>query len=102
DPLEQEGEMLRGVAQTHDVRQVAADLDGEEEVRRRLLDPACDRARTRQPVEGVVQLDGVEVLRVEAQPLARSEPRRIEDAVSPVGVVPPATANPYSVRQLGN
>ena len=61
------------IRQPPDVRQVAAGLDGEHEPRRRLLDPPRDRCLQREPVEGVVDLDGVELLRVVLQP----EPRRL-------------------------
>src|SRR5438874_8723907 len=83
-----------------DVRHVAADLDREHEAGRRFRYPARHGARARQPVEGVVELDGVEELSVVAQPARRRAPLRIEDAVPPVGVVPARTADSQVVSAV--
>src|SRR5207249_809848 len=84
DPLEQERQMLVRLEQALDVRDVAADLHREDEVRRALRHPARDGSRAGQAVEGVVQLDGVEVLRVVAEPAGGRTALRIEDAMPPV------------------
>ena len=62
------------VRQPLDVGQVAAGLDGEHEVRRRLGGPVRDRVARGQPVEGVVDLDGREALRVVLEPAPRGSP----------------------------
>src|SRR3569833_2777597 len=94
--------MLGDVLQALDVRDVAADLDREEKVVRRLLRPARDRLAAWEAIERRVDLDRVEVLRVEAQPRAGREPRRVEDAVPPVGVVPAGAADPQRVSAFAS
>src|SRR4029079_17671762 len=84
----EELEARRQVAQPLDVRPVAAHLDREEEPLRRLAHPVRDGRLAREPVEGHVDLDRVETLRVELEPASRRQPRRVEDAVPPVLVVP--------------
>jgi hypothetical protein len=56
------------LAQPLHVGQVAARLDREEEVAGDLLDPSFDGRALRQPVEGRVDLDGVEDLGVALEP----------------------------------
>jgi hypothetical protein len=73
DPLVIAADAVPEIRQALDVREVATCLDGEEKVRRRLLDPARDGALLRQAIEGVVHLDRVESAGVERQP----EPRRL-------------------------
>ena len=75
-----------------DVRQVAARLHGEHEVGRRLRDPVRDRVAGGKPVEGVVDLDGAEVLRVVLEPPPRGQSFGIE-RLAPVGVVPARAAD---------
>ena len=60
------------------VRQVAAGLDREHEVRRRVVHPAVDRRGLREPVEGRVDLDGVEAGGVVLEPPPRRQARRVE------------------------
>src|SRR5437868_9092932 len=57
DPLVEQRQMLLGVGEALHVGHVAAHLDREDEVVRRLLDPARDRRRAGQAVEGGVDLD---------------------------------------------
>src|SRR3954452_16835595 len=64
DSLEQQREMNVDLAKPLHVRHVTADLDREQERRRRLLGPTGDGVATREPVEARVHLDRVEVLRV--------------------------------------
>src|SRR5207249_893251 len=92
DPLVEELQVLTGVDEALDVRDVPAHLHGEQEVGRRLLHPAGDGVAAGEAVEGRVDLDGVELAGVEAKPVPRRAARRIEDAVPPVGVVPAGTA----------
>ena len=74
------------VEQALEVGDVAAHLDREEKVGRRLLDPARDRRLQRQAVERVVDLDGVEEGRVLLEPAAHRE--TLVDQIPPVRVVP--------------
>src|SRR5438105_1591171 len=78
------------IGQPLDVRQVSARLDGEDEVKRRLLDPAGDRAPARQAVERVVHLDRVEVLGVVTQPQTRG--LALVELLAPRRVVPAGAA----------
>src|SRR5512133_228818 len=81
------------VRQPPDVRQVAARLDREHEAGRRVSDPALDRRDVGEPVEGRVELDGVEELCVVLEPALRGESFRV-DALAPVGVVPARAPDP--------
>src|SRR5581483_4566584 len=92
DPLVEDRRVRRHVRQPLHVRDVAAHLHREAEAGRALVRPARDRVGAGQTVEGRVDLDRVEVPRVELEPAARREPRRIEDAVAPVLVVPAGAA----------
>src|SRR5262249_35292586 len=65
-----------------------------------LRDPACNGARSRQAVERVVELDGVEELCVVGQPARRRTALWVEDAVPPVGVVPARAADPDYVSAV--
>src|SRR5262249_60084252 len=53
-----------------------------------------------QPIEGVVDLDGVEVLRVVGEPVTLWHRLRIEDP-TPVGVDPPRAADVHRPRRHG-
>src|SRR5438874_3032491 len=81
------------VAQAPDVRDVAAHLDREDEPGRACAHPVGDHVALRQPVEGRVHLDGVEMAGVVVQPFPRRTARRVEDAVPPMVVVPTGTAD---------
>jgi len=94
DPIEQELEVPAGLAQPLDVRQIPADFDREREVRRRLVSPALDRFASRQPVERRIELDGIEVARVELEPAPCRESRRVELAAAPGLVIPARAADP--------
>src|SRR6266850_2405497 len=94
DALVEQRQVHLHVLKPLDVRDVPADLDREREAGRRLFDPARDDLRFRQAVERHVDLDGVEELRVVAEPVARRAARWVEDAVSPVVVVPAGAADP--------
>src|SRR5882757_3726531 len=61
---------LAEVGETPDVREVAARLDREYEALGRLPHPSGHGVALGQAVEGGVNLDGVEVLRVELEPPA--------------------------------
>jgi len=71
-----------------DVRDVAAALDREHEAGRGLLPPGFEPFSRRLPVERVVELDRVEVLRVEGEVLSCRHLFRIE-ALAPVGTTSP-------------
>src|SRR4029453_12708866 len=75
-----------------DVGQVATRLGGEGEPRWRLLDPARDGVAGGQPVEGRVDLDRVEHLRVALEPAPLGQALRIERA-APAVVLPPRAAD---------
>src|SRR5207249_964558 len=92
DPLVEALESLTEVGQTLDVRQEAARLHREDEVRRSLLDPARDRVPLREAVEGRVDLDRVEDRRVVLEPAARRQPFRVDD-LAEVLVVPAGAAD---------
>src|SRR5207245_940876 len=98
DPLVEAPDPGADVGQPLHVREIAARLDGEEEARRGRSHPVSHDLAPRQPVEGRVHLDRVEVARVEGEPIARRQARRIEDAVPPVVVVPAGTADPDLVH----
>ena len=68
-----------------DMGDVAAALDGEEEARGRLLRPANKALPRRLPIEGVIELDRVELPGVEGELLARRELLGIE-ALTPVRI----------------
>jgi hypothetical protein len=93
-----EARVLLGLAEPLHVRQVSADLDGEHETGRRLLDPARHGFGLRQPVEGRVQLDRVEVAGVVVEPEALRT-ARTEDAVSPVGRISSPSSRSLQHRQ---
>src|SRR4051812_8090948 len=86
------------VSEPLDVREVPARLDCEDKAGRRFLDPARNGCLERQPVEGVVDLDRVEVSGVVLQP----EPRRLSlvELVFPRCVVPAGTT--YADRALAS
>src|SRR4051794_7174818 len=94
EALESETEILQPL----DVRDVPRDLDREEEARRRTGHPVRDGLLVRQPVEGVVHLDRVEVARVVLEPEARGLP--LVELVLPAGVVPAGAAYAESARAI--
>lgn len=69
-----------------DVGQIAAQLRGEK-ARRYGRFPVLEVRGCREPVEAVVQLNGVEDLGVALEPGSLWQPLRVEDA-APVGVLP--------------
>src|SRR5438552_5023616 len=75
------------------MRDVAAHLDREQESRRGRPDPVRDHLALREPVEGRVHLDRVEMARVVVEPQPRRAAGRIEDTVPPVVVVPARTTD---------
>src|SRR2546423_3574408 len=82
------------------VRQVAAGLDREHEVLRRLPDPSRDGLATLQPVEGRVDLDCVELPRVQLEPAALGLPLGVK-APPPIIVHPSRAADAYAVHGEG-
>src|SRR6266480_3586591 len=93
DPLVEPAHAGVQVEQALEVGDVATHLDREQESRRARADPVCDHVALRQPVEGRVHLDRLELARVVVEPEPRRAPRWIEDAVPPVLVVPARTAD---------
>ena len=87
DALVEAPDPLREVLEAPDVREVAARLGGEQEIGRCLLNPARDRFGRGEPVEGRVDLDGVEDLRVTLEPASLGQALRIEPA-APAVVLP--------------
>src|SRR5579884_193185 len=78
---------LGGILEALEVRDEAAPLGREEEARRHLGLPGGEGLARREAVEGVVDLDGIEVGAVVLQPAPRGQLARVEHA-SPVWVVP--------------
>jgi hypothetical protein len=97
DGGEESLDVLGGLLEPLDVSDVAAGLDREAEVVGRFLDPPADRVLGRQPIEGVIDLDGVELRRVVAQPLALRELFRVKGP-APVLVDPARAADPYAFQ----
>src|SRR4051795_3814016 len=91
--LPEAGDSLLHPPQAANMRQVATRLDREQEPRRGLLHPCFDGLATGQPVEGRVDLDRVEGLRVVLQPAALGQPLRVERA-APVAIAPTRAADP--------
>jgi hypothetical protein len=81
-----------GVAETLDVGEEAAGLDGDDEVGRGAGAPACECVAGGEAVEGVVDLHGGEVGGVLLQPTGGGEGGGIED-VPPVLVLPAGGAD---------
>jgi len=82
------------------VGEEAAALHREEEAGRRPLYPAFDNLALDQPVEGVVDLDGVEDLGVALEPAGRRNV--FVDAATPRVIDPTRAADPYIFhRQAG-
>src|SRR3954452_9558978 len=90
---------LLHVGQPPDVGEVAAGFDGEQEVRGRALHPRGHRLALGQPVEGVVELDGVEDRRVVLQPPALRTALRVE-VVLPGAVDPARAADAQRCHQV--
>src|SRR4029079_3046679 len=84
---EEPGDRLLGILQLFHVRQEAAGLDGELELRRRTAGPGGERRALGQPVEAVVDFDGIERPRVVLEPARLGQLRGIEIAL-PVFVLP--------------
>src|SRR5438477_5349168 len=82
---QEERERRAGLVQPLDVGEGPARLDGEGELRRGGGGPGPERGRTRQAVEGTVELHGVEARRIVRQPQPRGQRARIE-ARPPVAV----------------
>src|SRR5205085_5283076 len=80
-------------AEPPDVGEVAADLRRDQEARRRPVPPPLERGVGGKPVEGVVDLNGREPLRVERQPPALRQVARVEAGLPGV-VLPAARADP--------
>src|SRR4051812_14439476 len=85
-------ERLLRILQLLHVGQEAARLDRVGEPARRAASPRGEGRRIRKAVEGVVDLDGVEMRRVMLKPLPLRHAARIEIA-APVLVLPPGTAD---------
>src|SRR6202171_5095887 len=75
-----------------EVGDVAATLDGKQEARWGLVTPRFKALPRRLPVEGVIELDGVEVLRVEGEVLSCRHLLRVED-LQPVWIRPARAAD---------
>src|ERR1700732_2689138 len=75
-----------------DVGDVAAAFDRKRKAWRRLLSPGLEALPWRLPIEGVVELDRVEVLRVEREVLSRRHLVRVEH-LPPVRVRPARTTD---------
>src|SRR5262245_48622508 len=78
-----------------------ARLDRVQEVTRRSLAPFFESCHLGQSVEGVVDLDSIEVQRVMGEPASLGQPSRIEDA-PPMAVLPPRAADPDSSTATHN
>ena len=92
DPLEEALRALGDGGEALDVRQVAARLHREQEAIGRLAHPLLDGLALDQPVEGRVDLDGVEQLAVALEPAPLRQSAWI-DRPAPVGVVPARAAD---------
>ena len=84
------------VSQPLHVREVAARLDGEEKVLRRVRHPAGDGVRFREPVERRVDFDRVEQRRVVREPAPGRAAGRV-DTAAPVRVVPARATDPHGL-----
>ena len=96
DAVEVVGQPRRRIAQLHAVRAERAELHGVHEARRRLLGPALDRGRGGQPVEGGVELDGVEERRRSARTTAVRELARVHRCRASRGT--PSRSSPTRTR----
>jgi len=79
-PRQEAGQWLGGVLELFEVSDVAVGLDGVDEPFRGLLPPAVERLLRGKAIEGVVDLDGVEFLRVVSKPTGLGQVRRVERA----------------------
>src|SRR5215211_5272289 len=96
DPLPERLDAAVEVGEPLDVGEIAARFDCEGEAGRTALDPARHGAGGGKPVEGVVELNRVESLRVELEPSTRGCPA--VQPVLPVAVVPPRAADQYRLQ----
>src|SRR5688500_7646884 len=75
------------------MRDEAAAFDCEQEIRRRRVAPVVESFRGGKMIEAVVDLDGVEVLRVKLEHARRWCARGIKHVVEPMFVVPAGCAD---------
>ena len=96
EPLRHQKELLRRtfrVFQLFHVRDEAAGLDRETKIVRRRFAPGVKCLCGWQAIEAVIDLDGIEVARVELKQVRARGIGRIKDAAQPVFVVPPGSAD---------
>ena len=91
-PRKEQIERSLRILQLFHVRQETAGLHGKREPSRGGGTPSPEHVSARKAVEGVVDLDRIEVRRVMAEPPRGGEPGRIEVA-APVTVLPAGTAD---------
>src|SRR5919202_4287406 len=101
DALVEAPDALVDVAQLLHVDEVAARLEREHELRRRLLDPSGDRVATGEAVKGRVYLDGVELRRVVLEPPRLGQPLGVEQP-APAAVLPAAAPDAHRLRRRGS
>jgi hypothetical protein len=88
---------LDRIAKSLEMREKPARFDGHHEAGRRLAAPGRECRRFGKPVEGIVDFDGIERLRVVTPPLVGREVAPIERP-APGCVIPSGTANPQRGR----
>lgn len=88
---------FRNVFQFAVVRNKATGLYRVEETRWCYLTPAVEGLGKRKMIEGVIDLDGIEMLHVVAEPLPRWEVLGVEDA-TPIFIHPPGRTDPYCAK----
>ena len=75
------------------MRRKTAGFDGEQKAAWRRVSPVVEGAGSRKVIEAVIDFDGVEVPRVELKHLVAASAGRIENALQPMFVVPPRSAD---------
>ena len=75
------------------MRDKAACLHRETEIARRRFAPVVKRACGRQVIEAVIDLDGIEVTRVELKQVRAGRAGRIKHAAQPMFVMPTGSAD---------